>query len=111
MANRSSLKFKRGDSFKRDIQLTDPNKNNTPVSIENWTISCQIRYSSSLAASVTVTVTDAALGEFTLSMDPSITELLVPRTYQCDVEFFLLNGEKVSSETFNIIVEKDITHG
>ncbi len=105
-----TMTFKRGDTFKRDIQLTDPNNDNTPISIEDWTIRCQLRYANTLAAEVVVEVTDAAQGEFTLSMPSTLTETLNPRTYHCDVEFYLPDESKVSSETFHLVVEKDVTY-
>ena len=104
-----SMKFKRGDTFKRDVQLTDSNNDNLPIPITDWDIRCQLRYGNVLAADVNVEITDAAAGEFTLSMASILTETLNPRTYHCDVEFYLPDVSKVSSQTFHIIVEKDVT--
>lgn len=105
-----SMKFKRGDTFRRDIQLTDPNDDDAPIPITDWVIRSQVRYGTTMAAEVTVEITDAAAGEFTLSMEPAVTATLGPRTYLCDVEFTMLDGSKVSSETFYLIVEKDVTY-
>jgi hypothetical protein len=107
--SKTTLSFKRGDTFKRDFQIVDPKNDFAPIPIVGWTILCQIRYSDTFIAQVDVTVTDDALGEFTLSMDPVVTETISPRTYQCDVEFQMPNGEKSSSETFYVSVKRDVT--
>ncbi len=104
-----TLSFKRGDTFKRDIKLTDPNNDDAAIPITGWTIKAQLRYGGLLAAELEVIITDDVEGEFTLRLLPAVTEELDPRTYKCDVEFVMLDTSKVSSQTFNVVVEEDVT--
>ena len=55
-------------------------------------------------------MTNDLTGEFTLYLTKEVTANLQPRTYKCDVEFIMLDGETVSSKTFDVIVERDYTY-
>ena len=98
---------KRGDTFELSASLENEG---TPVDLTNFTITSQIRdKDDSLLQPLTVTVTDAVNGEFTLSATAAETETWGVEQYQCDIEFVEGSGEVNSSETFTINVIKDIT--
>lgn len=79
------------------------------VDITGWTMKSQVRWSKELIADLTVTVTDATIGKFSLSAIPVVTVLWIPRNYDCDVEFTRPGSGKVSSQTFIIDTEGDVT--
>jgi len=103
----ATIIHKRGDTF--ELAATLENEGNA-VDITNFTITAQVReYDDTLLQALTVTVTDAAAGAFTLSATPAETETWAVQQYQCDIEFVDGGGEINSSETFTINVIKDIT--
>lgn len=103
----ATINHKRGDTF--ELSCTLENEGN-PVDITNFTITSQIRSpDDSLLQALTVTVTDAANGAFTLSATPAQTETWDIIQYLSDIEFVNASGEVNSSETFTINVIKDIT--
>lgn len=103
----ATITHKRGDTF--ELAATLENAGNA-VDITNFTITSQIRQSDdTLLQALTVTVTDAAAGEFTLSATAAETETWGVAQYECDIEFIDIGGEVNSSDTFTINVIKDIT--
>jgi len=105
----ATINHKRGDTF--ELSSTLENEGN-PVDITNFTITSQIRSpDDSLLQALTVTVTDAVNGAFTLSATPAQTETWDNIQYLSDIEFVDGGGEVNSSETFTINVIKDITRG
>lgn len=103
----ATIIHKRGDTF--ELAATLENEGNA-VDITNFTITAQVRESDdTLLQALTVTVTDAAAGAFTLSATPAQTETWKVQKYESDIEFIDGGGEVNSSETFIINVIKDIT--
>lgn len=102
--------MKRGDDLSIPMRLTDPNNNGNAVDITGWTIQSQVRYSRELLADLNVTITNAASGDFTISATPAVTELWPNRKIKCDVQFDRPVTGRISSKTFYIDVEEDITH-
>lgn len=103
----ATINHKRGDTFELSCSLE--NEGN-PVDITNFTITSQVRSpDDTLLQPLTVTVTDAATGAFTLSATPTQTETWDTIQYLSDIEFVDGGGEVNSSETFTINVIKDIT--
>jgi len=102
----ATITHKRGDTF--ELSCTLENEGNI-VDITNFTITSQLRLpDDTLLQALTVTVTDAAAGAFTLSATATETEGWDVASYQCDIEF-IDDGEVNSSETFVLNVIKDIT--
>ena len=79
------------------------------VDITNWTITSNMAWRGKAIASFTITIIDALLGTFTISIGTAVTALWDPRTYDCDIQFVRPEG-KVSSETMKIIVERSPTN-
>jgi hypothetical protein len=103
----ATITHKRGDTFV--LSATLENSGN-PVDITNFTITSQVRdVADELLQALTVTVTDANAGAFTVSATPAQTETWDVKTYVCDIEFVEVGGEVNSTETFEINVLKDIT--
>ena len=79
------------------------------VDITNWIMKSQVRRSGKLMADLTVTIVDATIGKFSLSAIAAGTILWTPQAYDCDVEFTRPVSGKVSSQTFILNTERDIT--
>lgn len=93
--------FKRGDTFTALAQREG-------VDITNTTIRSQIRFGA-WSHELTVTVTDAANGEFTLSASADWTRLWPTGTARWDIEY-TDNGNVHSTETIALTIVEDVTH-
>ena len=97
------------------MTLTNPDNNGTPVDITGWTIASSVRYSRQLIADLDVTITNAALGEFTIALPFTQTALWpagpkeAPRRLKCDIQFDRSVDGRVSSQTFYINCTEDQT--
>lgn len=95
------LQIKRGTTF------AWPCKVNT--SIVGWQVKSQVRHGDVLVADLTVEMVNAATGEYKLisgsTSDWPLTEL------ECDIRYTTDEGQVISTETFLIEVEKQVTQG
>lgn len=80
------------------------------VDISSWTITSKLAWAGKLISTFTVVIVDGPAGNFSVRLGNAETALWKPRSYDMDVQFVRAEG-KVSSETFMVIVEKDITNG
>ena len=78
------------------------------VDISTWTILSEVRRGTKLVATLDVTVVDPTTGTFTLSNDSLLTQNWPIAELVCDIQFLNQNG-KVSSDTFMIDVQQDVT--
>ena len=78
------------------------------VDISAWTISSAMGWCGKTVLTLAVTITSGTDGVMTVIATAAQTALLVPRTYQADIQFTRPEGT-VSSDTFLIEVMKDIT--
>ena len=101
------LKHKQGDTLEWVVTLTDGGQ---LVDITSWTIRSQIRNSDNLIATLTVTKTSAAGGQFTLSATAAQTDAWTAGNHQCDIEFTDDNSVVFSTKTFAVEVLEDISH-
>lgn len=108
----TTFMHKQGDSLELTMILK---RSGTAVDITNFTITSQMRDSTdallvtdNFDGSLTVTVSDAANGVFSLGATPTETAEWDTRAYYCDIQL-VDNGNTSSSETFKIKVTKDIT--
>ena len=107
--------FVRGDDFVIPMTLTNPDNNGSPVDITGWTITSQVRYSRQLVSTLDVTITDGALGEFSIALPFAQTALWPagpkekPRRLKCDIQFDRPVEGRVSSQTFYIDCTEDQT--
>jgi len=114
MADTVSYPFVRGDDFSVTMTLTDPQNNNAPVDITNWTIASSVRYQRRLIDDLVVVKDDAVNGVFTISKIRTDTALWPagtkdnPRQLKCDIQFDRPEG-RISSQTFIIEVTEDQT--
>lgn len=104
-----TYEFVRGDDFVIPMTLTDPDNNGTPVDITGWTIASQVRYARKLIADLDVTITNAAQGEFSISLPKEQTALWPVRKLKCDIQFDRPVEGRVSSQTFIIDCTEDQT--
>lgn len=107
MSRPSQTRFKRGDTFQFSAAVTDTA--GVAIDITGWTIQAQVRNESmTLIDEAVITVTDAAGGEYKLTIDD--TTAWVPReTYAMDIQYIDSGGVKVSTETLYISVLQDVT--
>lgn len=101
-----SFRLKRGDTWTLECVRTDAD--GAAVDLTGMTIASEI-VANGVRKTLVPTVTDAAAGEFTLSLAPGETETLQPVLFRGDVEF-IASGAVTSSETFAIEVEEDFTN-
>ena len=102
-------KFTRGDDFSIPMTLTNPQNNGSPVDITGWTIASQVRYAGKLISDLSVVVTDAVGGAFTISLPKEQTIAWPIRELKCNIQFDRPVEGRVSSKTFIIDVEEDQT--
>jgi len=80
------------------------------VDITTWTITSKMAWCGKLISTFQVVIIDAVNGVFSIRLGSADTSLWKPRSYEADIQFVRSEG-KVSSETFEILVVKDITNG
>jgi hypothetical protein len=80
------------------------------IDITTWVITSKMAWAGKLITTFTVTIEDGPNGVFSIQAVPAQTDLWKPRTYEADVQFYR-DSLKVSSQTFMIQVERDITNG
>ena len=97
-----SLRLKRGDSLIWNCTRTDR------TNLSNITITSQMRKLSDVI-DLTVEITNADSGSFTLSALPSVTATMKAGIWQFDVQFIDSNGIVLSTETHTCLVENDVT--
>lgn len=103
----ATITHKRGDTFELTCSLENGGND---VNITGWTVAAQLRQiDDTLVQGMTVTVTDAAAGEFTITAANTETDDWPIGNLEIDVEFTESDGSVSSSETFTIAVIKDIT--
>lgn len=102
--------FKRGDDFVIPMTLTDPDNNGTPVDLTGWSIESQVRYAKKLVSELSCTITDAAQGQFTISLPKEQTVTWPIRKLKCDIQFDRPVEGRVSSQTFTIDCQEDQTY-
>ena len=88
MAAYVELYIDQGTTFSNIINITD-DTTNTPVNIQGYIVSSQMRrsyYSANAAANITCTITDALEGEITMSMTAANTSNIKAGRYLFDVE-------------------------
>lgn len=88
MAAYVELYIDQGTTFSNIINITD-DITNTPVNIQGYIVSSQIRrsyYSANPSANITCTITDALDGEITMSMTAANTANIKAGRYLFDVE-------------------------
>jgi hypothetical protein len=78
------------------------------LDITGWGVDSQLRWCGKLIDTFDVDLSQAAIGKFTISRASTDTALWKPRKYDMDIQFTRVTG-KISSETFILDVEKDVT--
>lgn len=109
MADQVVYEFKRGDDFSIEMTLTDPANSGSPVDITGWTITSQVRYARKLVSDLTVTILNASLGQFALTLSKTQTALWPIRKLKCDIQFDRPVDGRISSRTFIIDCMEDET--
>ena len=106
----TQIYHKRGDTLSLSCVWKD--SAGTPINLTGYTVACQVK-AVNFVDTLTVTVTSAANGAFTISRSATgtsswpVTDSQASRLF-CDIQF--TSGSLVTStETFQIIVLEDIT--
>ena len=88
MAAYVELYMDQGATFSNFINITD-DLTNVPVNVSGYTVTSQMRrsyYSANATANIVCTITNAAIGEITLSLSSSNTAIIKPGKYLFDVK-------------------------
>jgi len=104
-----SINFKRGDTLSMTCQRLTAAA--AAFNLVGYTMAATVR-NGGFSQALTVTVTNASLGQFTLSQTATNTALWPisdddDSVMYCDIQF--TSGSVESTETFKIIVREDIT--
>lgn len=104
-----SINFKRGDTLSMTCQRLTAAA--AAFNLVGYTMAATVR-NGGFSQALTVTVTDASLGQFTLSQTATNTALWPisdddDSVMYCDIQF--TSGSVESTETFKIVVREDIT--
>lgn len=78
------------------------------MNITGWGIASQLRWCGELIDTFTIDESTLNIGKFAVIASAAQTSLWVPRKYDMDIQFTRVSG-KISSETFILDVEKDVT--
>lgn len=78
------------------------------VDITDWEISSSLRWITKLVATFQVIKDDPLTGKFSIHAPAEETQNWKPRIYDTDIQFEIDN-RRISSQTFQIDVKKDIT--
>lgn len=79
------------------------------MDITGWGIASQLRWCGELIDTFSIDETTLNIGKFAIIATSAQTSLWVPRKYDMDIQFTRVTG-KISSETFILDVEKDVTN-
>jgi len=79
------------------------------MDITGWGIASQLRWYGELIDTFSIDETTLNIGKFAIIATATQTSLWVPRKYDMDIQFTRITG-KISSETFILDVEKDVTN-
>tara|TARA_Y100000310_G_scaffold134218_1_gene133206 strand:+ start:720 stop:1052 length:333 start_codon:yes stop_codon:yes gene_type:complete len=92
MAIISNLTVDQGSTFSASIDITDTEDN--ILVLTGYTVAAQLRktYGSSTAVDFTASVSDAAMGEVTISLTPAQTNALIAGRYVYDAEITSAGG-------------------
>jgi len=108
MATLQTIEIKRGDTLALECQVLELDEV-TPIDITGWTIRSQVRSTAgALLTSLTVAITDAAEGKYTVVASPVDTATW-PRVARMDIEYTDADDTVQSTETLALDVLRDIT--
>ncbi len=105
----TTISFKVGDTFKLSGQLVSDQVANTPVNITGYTIRSQLRNDAALIQSMTVSITDAVNGRYTVSATPVQTAAWPVGNARMDIEFTTNAGDVMSSDTIKVVIKQSET--
>lgn len=100
------ITVKRGDTLAFIVRRT--NEDGTPRTGESLNLKAQMRTSKEVLIAEFVIKETEVPGNYLFSISAIETALWTPGTYICDIEF-TKDGVVESSDTFNIMVTKDVT--
>lgn len=106
------LTLKAGDTLLQDGSYTEDN--GTPVNLTGSLLTAQVRSvdggsPAGLLASLTITITNAVLGQFTLGATATQTGAWPPGRYTCDLRVEDSGGSVLHSESFGVWVQPAVT--
>lgn len=107
------IPLKRGDTFKYNASVTVSNglspPSQVPLDITGVAIRAQVRNKDELVDDLVVSNRNDALGTYVLTSSGSTQAWPAPKELVCDIEYTLQDGQVVSTETFIVATEKDVT--
>lgn len=107
--NPTRLGIKRGDSLVLDCQVLTTD-GVTPLDLTGWLIRSQVRnVKEGLLADLTVTITGAEEGRYSLAAAASVTATWSPGPAEMDIEYEDPQGLVQSTETLPVQIQRDVT--
>lgn len=91
------------------LTLIDAYEATILMDITGWGIASQLRWCGELIDTFSIDESTLNIGKFAVIATSVQTSLWVPRKYDMDIQFTRFTG-KISSETFILDVEKDVTN-
>lgn len=79
------------------------------MDISGWGIASQLRWCGKLIDTFDIDLNWTHIGKFTILKASEFTNFWIPRKYDMDIQFTRVTG-KISSETFILEVQKDVTN-
>lgn len=102
------ITIKRGDTL--SVAGVAAQDSGVALNLTGYTVRSQVRSSAgALVAALSVTVTSATLGTFTLDATAAATASWLTGRHVCDVEYTSAGGIVSSTETFAVVVLDDVT--
>lgn len=83
--------------------------NDAAQSLTGWTVASQVRNGTSLLTTLTVTWVNQAGGIYQLSAAPNATASWPIKMLSCDIQYTSPSGQVISTETFGINCQADVT--
>lgn len=104
----TTIALKRGDTLSVAAALAQDS--GAPVDLTGYVVRSQVRTpQGALVAELSVVVTDAPLGAYTLAATAPETQLWPVGRHACDVQYTSAGGVVSSTATFPVVVSEDVT--
>lgn len=100
------IEHKRGDTFVVAARLTD---DGVPIDLTGWGVRAHVRDGEALVNELVYTPIVLGDGQYTLTCTAANTTTWPVKTLYCDIEYTSPSSVVASTETFAIVLKKDIT--
>lgn len=103
----ATITHKQGDTLDWTVTLEE---DRAVVDLTGWSIRAHIRTGDTLVGALTVVLTDAVNGVFSLVATATQTDSWAAGTHNVDIEFTDDTGDVFSTNTFQLTIVEDVSH-